>query len=106
MIVQGALAAKMSSTVARHLCNESKITVTRRHPKNGNQLKEFQISYRIFRPMALSSQKAAPIVALHGGPSLPSDYLEPLVDVIPYRSIVLYDQLGCGKSDEPKEIHL
>ena len=63
---------------------------------------DFNISYRIFRPMALSSRQAAPIVALHGGPSLPSDYLEPLVDCIPYRSIVLYDQLGCGDSDEPK----
>jgi proline iminopeptidase len=45
--------------------------------------------------------KAAPIVVLHGGPSLPSDYLYPLADVIPYRSIVYYDQLGCGRSDEP-----
>lgn len=54
--------------------------------------------------MSLSSRQAAPIVALHGGPSIPSNYLYPLEDVVPYRSIVFYDQLGCGKSDEPKDI--
>jgi proline iminopeptidase len=54
--------------------------------------------------MALSSRQAAPIVALHGGPSIPSNYLYPLEDVIPYRSIVFYDQLGCGKSDEPQDL--
>jgi proline iminopeptidase len=64
-----------------------------------------QLSYRIVRPMSLSSTKAAPIVALHGGPSVPSNYLYPLEGAIPYRSIVFYDQLGCGKSDEPKDIN-
>lgn len=66
---------------------------------------EHQLSYRIVRPVSLSSAQAAPIVALHGGPSVPSNYLYPLEDVIPYRSIVFYDQLGCGKSDEPKDIN-
>lgn len=66
---------------------------------------EHQLSYRIIRPMSLSSAQAAPIVALHGGPSVPSNYLYPLEDVIPYRSIIFYDQLGCGKSDEPKDIN-
>jgi len=65
---------------------------------------EHKLAYRIVRPMNLSSQQAAPIVALHGGPSVPSNYLYPLEDVIPYRSIVFYDQLGCGKSDEPTDI--
>lgn len=51
--------------------------------------------------MSLSSRKAAPIVVLHGGPSVPSDYLYPLVQAVPYRSILFYDQLGCGMSDEP-----
>ncbi|EJK60276.1 hypothetical protein THAOC_19400, partial [Thalassiosira oceanica] len=56
--------------------------------------------------MNLSSAQAAPIVALHGGPSVPSDYLYPLGDVVPYRSIVFYDQLGCGKSDKPDDASL
>jgi len=61
-------------------------------------------AYKIYRPMTMSSQQAAPIVVLHGGPGLPSNYLQPLVDVVPYRSIVFYDQLGCGKSDHPDNI--
>ena len=56
--------------------------------------------------MALSSGQAALIVVLHGGPSLPSSYLYPLEDVVPYRSIVFYDQLGCGRSDEPADMSL
>ena len=62
---------------------------------------ECDLAYRIVRPMALSSMKAAPIVVLHGGPSVPSDYLYPLADHIPYRSIVFHDQIGCGRSSEP-----
>jgi len=46
----------------------------------------------------------APIIALHGGPGLPSNYLLPLADAIPHRSIILYDQLGCGQSDSPENI--
>lgn len=56
--------------------------------------------------MSLSSRQAAPIVALHGGPSVPSDYLYPLEDAVPYRSIVYHDQLGCGRSDEPTDASL
>ena len=56
--------------------------------------------------MSLSSRQAAPVVVLHGGPSVPSNYLYPLVDVVPYRSIVFHDQLGCGSSDEPPDVSL
>ena len=63
----------------------------------------YSIGTRTFRPMSLSSRQAAPVLVLHGGPSVPSDYLYPLVDFIPYRSIVFFDQLGCGRSDEPKD---
>ena len=76
--------------------NEGTITVSRDE-------QEYNLAYRLFRPMSLSSRKAAPVVVLHGGPSVPSDYLQPLVDVIPYRSILFYDQLGCGMSDEPTD---
>eukprot|EP00536_Pseudo-nitzschia_multiseries_P004617 jgi/Psemu1/188538/e_gw1.78.74.1 len=54
--------------------------------------------------MNLSSQQAAPILVLHGGPGVPSDYLLPLRDVVPYRSIVFYDQLGCGRSPGPETL--
>ncbi|KAI2492803.1 alpha/beta hydrolase [Fragilaria crotonensis] len=53
--------------------------------------------------MTLSSRQAAPVVVLHGGPSLPADYLYPLEQAVEYRSIVFYDQIGCGRSDEPND---
>lgn len=56
--------------------------------------------YRLVRPMALSSQKGSPLVVLHGGPQVPSDYLFPLSGV-EYRTVLFYDQLGCGRSDTP-----
>jgi len=68
---------------------------------------EYDLHYKIVRPMNLSSQMAAPLVVLHGGPGVPSDYLYPLADVVgdptPYRSVVFYDQLGCGRSEEPTD---
>lgn len=65
--------------------------------------KEYKLAYRIVRPMTLSSRRAAPVVVLHGGPSLPADYLYPLEQAVEYRSIVFYDQIGCGRSDEPTD---
>ncbi|KAL3801319.1 hypothetical protein ACHAW5_002234 [Stephanodiscus triporus] len=65
-----------------------------------------RLSYRVARPASLSSRLAAPIVVLHGGPSVPSNYLYPLADAVPYRSIVFHDQLGCGASDEPTDASL
>jgi proline iminopeptidase len=76
--------------------NEGTVTVQR-----GQE--ECQLAYKIVRPMSLSSRQAAPIVVLHGGPSVPSDYLYPLEEHVPYRSIVFYDQIGCGKSSEPTD---
>lgn len=62
--------------------------------------KTFGIDYNwINRP----ASALPPLVVLHGGPSVPSNYLRPLEDVVTDRSILFYDQLGCGKSDEPKE---
>jgi proline iminopeptidase len=46
------------------------------------------------------------VVVLHGGPGLPSDYLQPLKDVLKDRPILFHDQLGCGKSDQPPDVSL
>lgn len=56
--------------------------------------------------MNLTSRETAPVVVLHGGPSIPCNYLYPLEGVIPsqHRSLVFYDQLGCGLSDEPPDV--
>lgn len=69
------------------------------------QTSKHLIHYRIHNRMNLSSQKAAPILVLHGGPGVPSDYLYPLTNVIPYRSIIFYDQLGSGRSPGPDNIN-
>jgi pimeloyl-ACP methyl ester carboxylesterase len=43
-----------------------------------------------------------PVVILHGGPGVPSDYLEPLELLARSgREGIRYDQLGCGRSDHP-----
>ena len=49
----------------------------------------------------LGSGDAIPLLALHGGPGFPHDYLEPLAALADERPVVFYDQLGCGKSDRP-----
>ena len=41
-----------------------------------------------------------PVVVLHGGPSLTSAYLYNLAD-LGFRSMLFYDQLGVGQSEEP-----
>src|SRR5688572_25663324 len=40
-----------------------------------------------------------PVVLLHGGPGYTSHYLEPLTALADDRPVVLYDQLGSGRSD-------
>ena len=41
-----------------------------------------------------------PVVICHGGPGAAHDYAEPIADLSRFgRACVLYDQLGCGKSE-------
>jgi L-proline amide hydrolase len=45
-----------------------------------------------------------PLVTLHGGPGGAHDYLEPLAGLAhDGRRVILYDQLGCGRSDTPDD---
>ncbi len=45
-----------------------------------------------------------PVLLLHGGPGATHDYLEPLEALAETgRRVVLYDQLGCGRSDRGDE---
>jgi proline-specific peptidase len=44
-----------------------------------------------------------PLLTLHGGPGAGHDYLEPLEKLATDRSVIFYDQLGCGKSDQPDD---
>lgn len=65
----------------------------------------YSVATRVFRPMSMSSRQAAAVLVLHGGPSVPSDYLYPLVDFVPYRCMIFYDQIGCGRSSQPKDVN-
>jgi L-proline amide hydrolase len=45
-----------------------------------------------------------PLLALHGGPGSTHNYFGPLEGLASERPVVLYDQIGCGKSDRPSDI--
>jgi L-proline amide hydrolase len=45
-----------------------------------------------------------PLLALHGGPGSTHNYFTPLERLASRRPVVLYDQVGCGKSDRPRDI--
>lgn len=44
-----------------------------------------------------------PLLLLHGGPGAGHDYLEPLEGLARDREVIFYDQLGCGRSDQPED---
>lgn len=44
-----------------------------------------------------------PLLTLHGGPGTSHAYLEPLEGLAADRPVILYDQLGCGQSDQPDD---
>jgi pimeloyl-ACP methyl ester carboxylesterase len=45
-----------------------------------------------------------PLLALHGGPGSTHNYFAPLERLADERPVVLYDQIGCGRSDRPDEV--
>ena len=47
---------------------------------------------------------AVPLLALHGGPGSTHNYFQPLERLADGRAVVVYDQIGCGKSDRPTDI--
>jgi proline iminopeptidase len=49
---------------------------------------------------------ATPLLVLHGGPGMPSYYLERLAGLASERPVVFFDQLGCGRSDRPDDASL
>jgi proline iminopeptidase len=60
----------------------------------------FKLHYRSFgRP------DKGTVLALHGGPGSTNDYLLPLADLVQFGyRVVLYDQIGCGKSQRPRSV--
>ena len=47
-----------------------------------------------------------PLIVAHGGPGFPHDYLENLGALGDERTVVFWDQLGCGHSDRPNDTSL
>lgn len=49
------------------------------------------------------SGTATPLILLHGGPGFPSYYLKPLEALADERPVIIYDQLGAGRSERPTD---
>jgi pimeloyl-ACP methyl ester carboxylesterase len=65
--------------------------------------------YRIWYRVAKSStsDSTTPILLLHGGPGLGSDYLEPLESLADQgRTVIRFDQLGSGRSERPRDLSI
>jgi proline-specific peptidase len=55
----------------------------------------------------LGPREGTPVLILHGGPGAASDYMHPLAErLADHRPVVVYDQLGCGRSDQPDDTSL
>lgn len=60
---------------------------------------QFETWYRVVGDPGGSPPDRLPVLALHGGPGLPHESLEPLEALARSgRPVVFYDQLGCGNS--------
>jgi proline-specific peptidase len=52
----------------------------------------------------IGDAEGLPLLMLHGGPGGASHYLEPLAERLAAdRPVIVYDQLGCGRSDTPDD---
>lgn len=63
------------------------------------------LSYVIYRHDLIQSTKKKPLLVIHGGPSIPSDYLQPMAKTLSDRCIIFYDQIGCGNSSSPNDLN-
>ena len=62
------------------------------------QWREHETWYRVVGELDPDSPQT-PVVICHGGPGAAHDYCEPIAELSRYgRACVLYDQVGCGKS--------
>lgn len=63
------------------------------------------LSYVIYRHDLIYSSNKKPLLVIHGGPGLPSDYLQPISKNFPDRCVIFYDQIGCGNSSTPSDLN-
>ncbi|OLE32268.1 MAG: hypothetical protein AUG45_10745 [Ktedonobacter sp. 13_1_20CM_3_54_15] len=63
---------------------------------------EYRVWYRIVGGGA--DHENTPLLTLHGGPGIPHDYIIDMAALASEtRRVVFYDQLGCGRSDQPND---
>jgi proline iminopeptidase len=87
---------------------EKKIRLKILQHKGHVEILGFRLFYRIFEPKE-GERPRGTLVCLHGGPGATHDYLLPLADLAKKEfgyKVVFYDQLGCGKSEVPKNYAL
>jgi L-proline amide hydrolase len=61
---------------------------------------EYKVWYRIVGGGA--EQEKIPLLTVHGGPGIPHDYVLDMAELASdSRRVIFYDQLGCGRSDQP-----
>ncbi len=66
---------------------------------------EYRVWYRIVGGGA--DHEKIPLLTLHGGPGVGHDYIKNLAELASdTRRVILYDQLGCGRSDQPDDTSL
>jgi proline iminopeptidase len=61
---------------------------------------------RVWYHIEGSDKTKTPLLTLHGGPGMPGYYLAPLSKLADERPVIFYDQLGCGRSERPKDASL
>ena len=62
--------------------------------------------YRTWSGVAgsIANSRGLPLLCLHGGPGVPHDLLTPITQLADQgRAVIVYDQLGCGRSDHPQD---
>lgn len=61
--------------------------------------------YRTYYRVVGEASEKAPLLLLHGGPGSTHNYFEVLDDIAErdHRQLVMYDQIGCGKSSQPDD---
>lgn len=65
-------------------------------------LGEYRVWYRIVGGGA--AHENIPLLTLHGGPGIPHDYITDMEALASdNRRVIFYDQLGCGRSDQPDD---
>jgi proline iminopeptidase len=61
---------------------------------------------KIWYRISGADKEGIPLLVVHGGPGAPHYYLSSLEDLSDARPVILYDQLGCGKSERPSDTAL